>query len=411
MSTKPIEILINKNILFKIRAYLVLGFISIFSFYYIMMAANPNGTDDIFVRSTVGGIILFNFILTFFITNIRLQVICYNFSSAFFILGYVYLLHINEWSVFYRWAYFVVGVVLTTVAVTWGSYIFLTLLTLLAPLAASLISPLNILELIHFHSSNLIIYIVVGVSVRSFFTLRQQLVDLNYQMTSSSQLTALGKLSGGVAHEINNPLTIVNGYLLRIKKHKDKIGEPDSLLFDKIDLGLKRIQEIVESLKKFSSPDRDNQKVVKISLKIVVDDIVNLNFNRMEQSHIQFENNLNEIEVMGVENDIQLAIMHVFNNAVDVLQNFLGQKTIEISQRTEDGYNVLIVMDSGPGIPQEIESSLMKPFNTTKDIGMGKGLGLSISYGIMKSTGGKLVYLRKEGKTFFEFYFPQKTLS
>lgn len=407
MSATPIEILINKNIVFKIRAYLVLGFISIFSFYYIMTAANPNGVDDLFVRSLVGLVLIINFFLTFFISDIRFLVSSYNFSSAAFILGYVYLLHINEWSVFYRWAYFVVGVVLTTVAVTWNSYIILTLVTLLAPLIASYYSPLNFLELFHFHTSNLIIYLVVGVGARSFFNLRQQLIDLNYQMTSTSQMTALGKLSGGVAHEINNPLTIVNGYMLRIKKYRDKIGEPDSLLFDKIDMGLKRIQEIVESLKKFSSPDRDNQRVVTIKLKVVIDDILNLNQNRLEQFQIQLENKMDDVQIQGIENDVQLAVMHVFNNAVDALQSYSSIKKIIISHRIEDQYQVLSIIDSGPGIPETLEASLMKPFFTTKDIGVGKGLGLSISYGIMKSSGGKLVYFRKEQMTHFEFYFPK----
>lgn len=223
------------------------------------------------------------------------------------------------------------------------------------------------------------------------------------QVIQSAKLASLGEMAASVAHEINNPLTLVSGYLQILKKIKD-----DEKKFDeKIDILVKsteRIQKIVLGLKKFSRSSNGSMHQTEN-----IKSIINESFVIMELKSKRFDVKLSselscEIPLQCDAVEIEQVFINLISNSIDAIKD-LPERWIKITGNIENEQAILRVIDSGHQISKEIEDKLFLPFFTTKAVGEGTGLGLSIVKGILENHQATIRLNRDFKNTCFEMVF------
>lgn len=226
-----------------------------------------------------------------------------------------------------------------------------------------------------------------------------------------AKLSTLGEMASGVAHEINNPLTIVMGKADLVKKI---LQNPD-LNTAKFDLNkaidvvinaTKRIAYIVKGLRNFSR-DGDKDPFDKVKVEQIVEDVLMLTSERLKKANVILQLDYTpgiEFECRSVQ--IEQVIINLINNSFDAIENQID-KWIKLKIYFEDVKVVFEIADSGLGISEALQEKILNPFFTTKEVGKGTGLGLSISVGLIESHGGKLYYNKESKNTSFRFEFPR----
>ena len=243
----------------------------------------------------------------------------------------------------------------------------------------------------------------------------EELKRTQRQLVHSEKMVSLGRLVAGVAHELNNPISFVLGnahalqrYTQRLKTYVDAIhGGTDvaereelrkKLRIDRIleDVGpliegtvegAERTQDIVEGLKRFSA--RDANQFEPFNLSEAIAKAVRW-VARPEGSELKVISHLPErMQVNGNEGQIQQVVVNLVQNAFDATAD-QHSRVLEISGITQDHWAIAAFHDNGPGIDPEHQGQLFDPFFSTKPVGKGIGLGLSISYGLVARHGGDL---------------------
>ncbi len=219
---------------------------------------------------------------------------------------------------------------------------------------------------------------------------------LQATLMTSSRLTALGEMAGGVAHEINNPLGIIQGkstqLLRRIRTGNFTTqGAQDEL--EKIVATSERITKIVSGLRSFSR-NGESDPIASVTLKVVADNVLSLCSERFRAHDVKIElGAVPDLVFDARAVQIEQVLLNLLTNAFDAVEKFV-EKWVRIEFLILDDQLQISVTDSGRGISALVAESLMQPFFTTKEVGKGTGLGLSISKGIAEDHGGKL-YLDK----------------
>jgi PAS domain S-box-containing protein len=213
---------------------------------------------------------------------------------------------------------------------------------------------------------------------------------------------AVGRLAGGVAHEINNPLGVILGFAQSLCR---RIPEEDalSLPLRSIEREARRCRTLVQNLLMFSRVSAGNPfaetdigEVVQASLSLLGPRA------RIENVDLRVERAEGLPMVMGNANQLQQVVLNLAGNAMDAMPK--GGR-IDLRTRASEkraGHVEIVVRDTGTGIPKEIRSKVFEPFFTTKEVGKGTGLGLALVYEIVSKHGG-LVELESEvgkGTTF-----------
>lgn len=235
----------------------------------------------------------------------------------------------------------------------------------------------------------------------------RQLKEAQSQLVQSEKMASLGQLVAGIAHEINNPLAFVLNSLFLVQEGLDRVAkEPEDRLPLEVRgrvanmranlrdacYGGQRIKELVSKLRTFSRLDEGTFKTVDIHESI---ESVLLFLRHKLQDRIQIERQFEgPASLACYPGELNQVLMNVIANAIDAID---GCGKVIVSTRARGGDFLIVVRDTGKGIPDEIKSKVFEPFFTTKPVGSGTGLGLSISYGIMQAHGGSIEFSSQPG--------------
>lgn len=211
-------------------------------------------------------------------------------------------------------------------------------------------------------------------------------------LANSAQLSALGEMAGGVAHEINNPLTIILGYTEKIERllAKEPIVPTEIQITNvKIQAAVFRIAKIVTGLKKISR-DGANDELEDVELNRLIEEVVGICAEKFKLNGIDLQiGQISNIQILGRQVQLSQVILNLLNNAFDAVETF-KEKWVRIEVSEDQDFSYISITDCGKGIPLELQEKILRPFFTTKPIGKGTGLGLSISASIIKEHGGEL---------------------
>ncbi|RLB07923.1 MAG: PAS domain-containing sensor histidine kinase [Deltaproteobacteria bacterium] len=224
--------------------------------------------------------------------------------------------------------------------------------------------------------------------------------EIEKHMLRADKLASLGKLSAGLAHEINNPLGMILGYtqlLLRYEK-------PETQRYSDLKIIEKHVRNckaIVEDLLNFARSTET--KKIESNINELLRDVLKVMEHQFEMNGIEIVADLNEeLPNMTIDPEkIKQVFMNILMNAKDAIQG-RGKITIKSDLNSRDNTVVITFSDTGCGIRSEDLPHIFDPFFTTKPTGKGTGLGLSVSYGIIQDHGGNIEVESKvdEGTTF-----------
>ena len=239
--------------------------------------------------------------------------------------------------------------------------------------------------------------------------MREELQSLQRQVIRQERLAAVGLLVSGVAHEINNPLQAILGFAELLQMSHDL---PESVNSDLqlIQRESARACAIIRNLALFARQQPGQAAAVRLS--DVITSVAELRQRRLESEDIELLiEDQSTRPVMAVFTELQQVVLNFVVNAEQVmLSSGRLPGRITIRARDERRRVVLEVEDTGPGVPPGDEAKLFQPFFTTKPVGEGTGLGLSVSYGIIDSMGGKMGYRNAPaGGAVFHFELPAVT--
>ena len=220
----------------------------------------------------------------------------------------------------------------------------------------------------------------------------------------SAKLDSLGQISAGVAHEINNPLTIITGMSRMIKNSLDSPEKVTSSLLS-INNSVERISKIVMGLQKFARINNQVKRELH-QLNSIIKETDVITQIKSKHNMINFEVESSSTSFINCDSiEIEQVLINLTNNAMDAVKN-QSERWVKVKVFDRDNHVVVHVTDSGSKITPEDALKLFDPFFTTKNVGEGTGLGLSIAQGIIKAHHGELSYLPDNPYTCFEFTLP-----
>ena len=229
------------------------------------------------------------------------------------------------------------------------------------------------------------------------------------ELIKASTLTSMATLAGGVAHEINNPLTVVRGcneLITRMAEENPKLKK----LTEDIEKHTLRMAEIVQHLRSFSTRSPTTGLSV-VDINDAVKSAEGFFKTLLRDEKTTFSLGLNEgLKLSGNLKELESILHILIENAKDAFDLIADdrQRTISIKTKKENRQIVIIFEDNGCGIPEQIIDRIFDPFFTTKGVGKGTGLGLSRLYNIVKMHSGIVDVESEEGKyTRFTISFPE----
>jgi len=228
----------------------------------------------------------------------------------------------------------------------------------------------------------------------------QELREKQEQLVQAGKLATLGELTTGVAHELNNPL---NNTALFVGNAIDliELGATDhGRAVRELRHALQQVRkatEIISHLRTFGRAAPASRE--RISLRQVIERALFLLQEQFRLREVEVTLDLGPEEPVVLGNPIQLeqVFLNLLTNARDALAD-APRKAIRISGAIVAGAVEVVVADTGHGIPPELERRIFDPFFTTKEVGQGMGLGLSITYGIIKEHGGTISVVSSPGE-------------
>ena len=266
----------------------------------------------------------------------------------------------------------------------------------------------------------------------------EELKIVQNSLIQQEKMASIGRLSAGIAHEINNPMSFILSNFSTLKEYTDIFQEyykfsrnlilsnieklTEKSLFEnyteKEDLeyiindladmlnelhsGGIRIKDIVQGLQDFA---RDEKGIMDLyDLNTGIENAIKIIWNKLKYK-IDVEKKLVSLPPLYCNiNQIEQVIINILSNAADSITD---HGKITISSGLEDRYQFFIIKDTGKGISEEDKNKIFEPFFTRKETGSGTGLGLSISLGIIEKHGGRIEIESKEGiGTSFKVYIP-----
>ncbi|MGE4291540.1 MAG: ATP-binding protein [Desulfovibrio sp.] len=245
-----------------------------------------------------------------------------------------------------------------------------------------------------------------------------EMIEKDAQLIQAAKMKTLGEMSAGVAHELNQPLNAIkmgSEYLALAEEGVQIDANQRCEVLAEISTQVDRASEIINTLRAFG---RKSELITeKVNLNAPVRAVLSMIRRQFELENIRFELDLTEglPLLLGHSNRLQQVFFNLFTNARDAIDAFApesGDNPRRIFIRTggTGGRVFAEVGDTGGGIPENVRAKIFEPFFTTKETGQGMGLGLAISYGIVKDYGGEISIRSDPGQgTVFRLEFPAIT--
>lgn len=218
--------------------------------------------------------------------------------------------------------------------------------------------------------------------------------ELEQRLVQTDKLSSIGLLAAGVAHEVNTPLAVISTYAQMLTKQIQG-DDPKSKLLDKIAKQTFRASEIVNSLLNFSRTSKTDFE--ELDINRVVRETLSLIEHQLEKSGVKVEVQASGSlpPVRGNSGKLQQVFLNLFLNARDAMDE---GGTLRVSTAEGDGQARIQVSDTGRGIAADDLSRIYDPFFTTKGARKGTGLGLAVTYGIIREHGGTIDVKSTPGK-------------
>lgn len=228
---------------------------------------------------------------------------------------------------------------------------------------------------------------------------------LEQQLVRSQKMESIGTLAAGIAHEVGNPLTSISSLVQVIQRTTNDESAKDKL--ELIKNQINRIARIIRDLVDFSRPSTNVERLTDVNR--IVRDALNIVQYGKKVKDIAFEVELTETlpPLMVVGDQLTQVFINILINAVDSFEGKPG--TIRVESGMNDGHVEIRVIDSGKGISKDDRDKIFEPFFTTKEVGEGTGLGLWVSYGIVKNFRGDILVESNPGMgSTFTVVFPMR---
>ena len=238
------------------------------------------------------------------------------------------------------------------------------------------------------------------------------------QIIQASKLATLGEMATGVAHELNQPLNVIRLAADNLARKEEKgLLDSDTLRskLDRISTQTERAAKIIDHMRMFGRESRETKQLFRVEKALTgaldmikeqlrLDDIeIVLDINALSSA----EDETAVLSVVGHQIQMEQVLLNLFGNAKDALREIEENKTIRIGLAADTNDNVKItVSDNGVGIPAKYQERIFDPFFTTKKPGLGTGLGLSVSYGIVRDMNGTIEVESVRGATQFTILLP-----
>ena len=256
----------------------------------------------------------------------------------------------------------------------------------------------------------------------------KELRQKDSMLVQSGKLAALGEMASGIAHEINQPLNVIKmtttGMLHFLKRGKTLPQEMLQKELASTDSQVERIRKIIDHLRVFSRKS-ENIETEEVDINIPLKNSLTFISEQLRLHQIEVEFDLAESlpKVMADTNQLEQVFLNILSNARDAMDERekldVGKqssknnkekeykKILKICSFAENGNAVAAISDTGCGIPKDMREKIFEPFFTTKEVGKGTGLGMSISYNIIKDFKGSLDFEVEEGLgTTFQIKLP-----
>ncbi len=244
-----------------------------------------------------------------------------------------------------------------------------------------------------------------------------EMIEKDALLIQASKMTTLGEMSAGIAHELNQPLNAIkmgNEYLkMLLDEGKEIPKEHLHRVVREVSEQVDRAAKIITRLREFGRKSEFINE--KVDINRCINNVLAIIGQQLKLQNIRVRVDLeqNLPPILAHSNRIEQVIFNLVTNARDAIQQkgeaslLEGENVIRIRSFLEDGRVSVTISDTGIGIPDKIRNRIFEPFFTTKEVGKGLGLGLAITYGIIKDYGGEISLHSGIGVgTTFKFSFP-----
>jgi two-component system NtrC family sensor kinase len=238
----------------------------------------------------------------------------------------------------------------------------------------------------------------------------EQLVEVQKQLIQAEKLATMGTLSGGVAHEINNPLTAILTNVQMLLADSKNFDDDSKESLELIEEATKRCRTIVQKLMTYAKKPLETAEVSRVNMLMVVGKVLSFLSFQLEQENIKVVMDAKDSQywVIGNQNELEQVVTNIILNARDAVKQAKVNGMIHIALFEVGEWINLRIKDEGIGIPPDIISKIFDPFFTTKDVGKGLGLGLSICQSIVEKHKGLIIVQSDEVKgTVFKIKIPK----
>jgi len=253
-----------------------------------------------------------------------------------------------------------------------------------------------------------------------------ELRQRDIELIEMDRITSINTLASGVAHEINNPLGFIKSTADSLKKVIDNLfdtlkNKPEDTqvesfsqriegFFTRIDRGIQRITNLIDSLIYLSNINKS--QVLPININTSIEETILL-IGKESHMYPKYSTDYGELPDMScVATEIHLCLMNIIRNAWDAVHNDeQGHITIQTRHDQTNNSIAICIEDNGPGISADELRQVFNPFFTTKPVGQGTGIGLTISERVVKRNGGKIILDTTEGEgTIVTIFLPVESI-